>query len=299
MAGVVPTEGTVAQRIRKVRHTLAPGELRVAEALTDAYPTAGLVPIAQLAAEAAVSAPTALRLVGKLGFGGYGAFQDALRAEVQTQYSPVAVYPEPGSDAGGNGHPDESPLATAAAGYSDGLRATFKGIAPDELERAVAALADGSRSVMVVGGRFTEVLAIQLFQYLRILRPGVTLVPASSAGHMTSMIDVDANTVAVVFDYRRYQQTTIEWGIGAIERGAEVILATDVYLSPLASRAQLVLPTSHAGLGPFDSLAHGFVLTELLVAMVAKELGAPARDRLAAFEDLHLAEEARRRRAGR
>ncbi|MBD0860688.1 MurR/RpiR family transcriptional regulator [Gordonia sp. zg691] len=293
-----PLEGTVAQRIRQVRGSLAPGELRVVAALTDGYPTAGLVPIAQLAAEAKVSAPTALRLVSKLGFAGYGAFQEALRDEVQTRlFSPVTVYPAPGNSGhdAGNGSAGDSVLADAASLYTEGVRATINNLSRDDLAVAVAALADADRRVMLLGGRFTSVLAAELHQYLRMLRPGVVLVPASSADRMAAMTDVDDRTVAVLFDYRRYQQTTIEWGLRAAERGAELVLITDVYLSPLASQAAAVLTTSHTGPGPFDSMAHGFILIELLISLVVKELGEPARDRLADFEEMQLAEERERR----
>ena len=67
----VPSHGTVAERIRVVRNHLAPSELAVASAIIEGYPTSGLVPIAQIAAEAQVSGPTVLRLVNKLGFDGY------------------------------------------------------------------------------------------------------------------------------------------------------------------------------------------------------------------------------------
>ncbi|ASR05364.1 MurR/RpiR family transcriptional regulator [Gordonia rubripertincta] len=296
MAQGAPLEGTVAQRIRQVRGSLAPGELRVVAALTDGYPTAGLVPIAQLAAEAQVSAPTALRLVSKLGFPGYGAFQESLRAEVQTRlFSPVTVYPTDDTGAGRAGPADDADLADALTLYTAGVRATVNNLSRTDLASAVEALADTDRRVMLLGGRFTSVLAAELHQYLRMLRPGVILVQPNSADRMAAMTDVDDKTVAVLFDYRRYQQTTIEWGLTAVDRGADLILVTDVYLSPLASHATSVLTTSHTGPGPFDSMAHGFILAELLVSLVTKELGEPARDRLADFEEMQLAEERERR----
>ncbi|UTT51089.1 MULTISPECIES: MurR/RpiR family transcriptional regulator [Rhodococcus] len=282
--------GTVAKRIRQVRHTLARGELKVVATLNSSYPTAGLVPVAQLAAQAGVSAPTALRLVHKLGFRGYTDFQDALREEVQMRlFSPVTVYPPADEDE--NNSVNESELITAANWYVDGVHATINSISADDLANAVTALAEPERKVMIVGGRFTTVLAAQLHQYLRMLRPDVVFVAPTSAEYMSSMIDVGEHTTAMLFDYRRYQRTTIEWGMAAAERGAQLVLMTDNYLSPLASHAHSVLTTSHAGPGPFDSLAHGFMITELLISLIAKKLGDPARDRLAQFEELHLAEE--------
>ena len=98
---------TVANRIRRTRGELAPGEIKVVEALMDAYPTSGLVSVSQLAARSGVSTPTVLRMVQKLGFGGYPAFQDALRHEVQARlFSPVTVYPT-----GASGGPLEASAA--------------------------------------------------------------------------------------------------------------------------------------------------------------------------------------------
>ncbi|MFM9262211.1 MurR/RpiR family transcriptional regulator [Rhodococcus sp. 5A-K4] len=294
MTDVDIIDDTVAARIRKVRHTLARGELKVVAALTNLYPTAGLVPVAQLAAQAGVSTPTALRLVHKLGFPGYPAFQDALRDEVQMRlFSPVTVYPSGGDDNGES--VNETELIAAANWYVDGVRATINGMLADDLARAVASLADLESTVVILGGRFTNVLAIQLHQYMRMLRPNVVLVLPTSAEYMASMMDVGEHTTAMVFDYRRYQHTTIDWGVAAVKRGAQLVLMTDNYLSPLVSHAHSVLATSHSGPGPFDSLSHGFMFTELLVSLVAKKLGEPARDRLAQFEDLHLAEERGRR----
>ena len=82
MSAPLPNEGTVAERIRVVRNHLAPAELAVAKVILENYPTGGLVPIVQLATAAEVSAPTVLRLVSKLGFDGYGAFHETLRAEI-------------------------------------------------------------------------------------------------------------------------------------------------------------------------------------------------------------------------
>ena len=61
---------------------LTPAERKVLRALLDDYPRLGLGPMARLARQAGVSDPTILRLVKKLGFAGYGEFQDALLIEV-------------------------------------------------------------------------------------------------------------------------------------------------------------------------------------------------------------------------
>lgn len=281
--------GTVAERIRAVRNQLAPAELAVATILLARYPMAGLVPIVQLAASANVSAPTVTRLTGKLGFSGYGALHKALRAEVQDRiFSPVDVYPDA---AGGL---DDSAPARARAAYLDSINGTFLNLNVRDLSDAVAALADSARPAFILGGRYSTVLAAKLAAYLSMLRPRVSHVGAHSGGRIAGIVDVGVDAVAVVYDFRRYQQTSIDWGLAASARGAHLVVVTDQYLSPLAPHATSLLTTSTTGLGPFDSMTGAFALTELLVSEVARRIGEPARQRLADFETLQLEEETAR-----
>uniref|UniRef100_UPI0015582329 MurR/RpiR family transcriptional regulator n=1 Tax=Mangrovicoccus sp. HB161399 TaxID=2720392 RepID=UPI0015582329 len=219
--------GTVAARIRACRNRLARAELAVADVLASGYPTSGMVPIVQLAAAAGVSAPTVLRMIAKLGFDGYPAFQAALRAEAQARiFSPLDTYPAAPEGTGG-----------ALPAYLEMLHGTFAGNAGDEIAAAVAALADPEAEILVLGGRFSHVLADQLAHYLSILRPGVAPVSAGTGGRLASLLDCGPRTVAVVFDFRRYQARSIDWGREAKARGARLILVTDQVLSPLSPSA--------------------------------------------------------------
>jgi len=282
----VPANGTVAERIRVVRNHLAPAELAVANVLILNYPTGGLVPIVQLAASAEVSAPTVLRLVSKLGFDGYGEFHEALLSEINARiFSPVDAYPA------FTGIAAETPVARAQAAYYECIRSTFSHLAPRELKSAVSALASVTRPVHVLGGRISSILAMHLATYLSMLRRNVLHVTSDEAGRIAGLIDLGPKSVVVVFDFRHYQQTSLDWGTEAAKRGAHLVLVTDQYLSPLASLATSLLTSSTKGLEPFDSMAGGFALTELVISEVARALGSPARKRLADFLVLQQAAE--------
>ncbi len=73
---------SIAALLRDRMGDLPPAERRVARALLAGYPTAGLETVARLAERAQTSAPTVVRLVGRLGFAGFGEFQDELRREI-------------------------------------------------------------------------------------------------------------------------------------------------------------------------------------------------------------------------
>lgn len=281
---------TVAERLRAARASMTAAELAIGSELMENYPVSGLVPIVQLAAKAKVSAPTVTRLIAKLGFSGYSAFHDALRAEVQTRmFSPLDVYPEADNAAG-------DPASRAKASYIASIGSTFQNIDARDIAAAVAALSDATRDVSILGGRYSHLLARHLGAYLSMLRPGVCVVPEHSGGRIGGLVEVNQRSVAVVFDFRRYQQTSIDWGMAAVARGAFLIVVTDQYLTPLSSSAGALLTANTAGIEPFDSMTGAFAVTEMIISDVARAIGHDARDRLADYEQLQIAEEETRAR---
>jgi len=272
----IPAYGTIAETIRAVRSRLSPSEVAVASAIIDRYPTGGLVPIAQLAADAGVSGPTVLRLVCKLGFAGYGEFHAALRAEIQERiFSPADVYPA-ASCAGS----DQEITAEAQAAYYECLQATLSQLRESELRSAVSVLSDAERPVYVLGGRVSGVLASHLCTHMSLLRPCVIHLGSNGFVRSSAIADLGPKSVVVVFDYRHYQETTVNWGAEAARRKAHLVLFTDQYLSPHAQHATSLLACSTKGLDPFDSFVGALALTELVVAEVARAMGAPAKERL-------------------
>jgi DNA-binding MurR/RpiR family transcriptional regulator len=216
--------------------------------------------------------------VAKLGFGGYPEFREHVRGEVAARlFSPVEAYPRGEESAG-------DVLGTAERRYAEAVHSTFRGLDPGEVERAVAALCDLDTTVLVAGGRFSGVLATHLAAYLQILRPGVDEVPPEPGRRARALLSVDAATVLVVFDFRRHQPDTVEFGRQAQARGARVVLLCDPLLSPLAPDADVLLTASDAGPPPFDSAAGGLMVVEMLIGAVAEGLGASARERLTDFE---------------
>jgi DNA-binding MurR/RpiR family transcriptional regulator len=272
MSEVAPT---VVERVRRARNEIAPAEQRVVDTLLTDYPVAGLGSVAELAAAAGVSAPTVLRLLAKLGFAGYPGFREQLRTEVAARlFSSSAVYPATA----------EHPLGRAERAYTEAVRATFRDLDVDEVERAVGVLADPQRQVLASGGRFSDTLATHLAWYLQTLRPGVEHVPPEGGHRSRALLSVGPQTVLVVFDFRAYQPNTVDFAHLVADRGATVLLVCDRALSPIAHSADVVLPVAVDGPPPFDSMVGGLMIAETLIAGVAGRLGDTARNRLGDFE---------------
>jgi DNA-binding MurR/RpiR family transcriptional regulator len=80
---LTPTDPpSLAERIRLDMDAFTPSEKRAAHLLLSHYPFAGLDTVAEFASRAGISAPSVLRFVTRLGFGGFPDFQRHLREEL-------------------------------------------------------------------------------------------------------------------------------------------------------------------------------------------------------------------------
>ncbi|WP_129667884.1 MurR/RpiR family transcriptional regulator [Phytoactinopolyspora endophytica] len=273
---------TVQQRVRDHMDDLSAGERKVGRTLLAAYPAAGLESAADLAKRAKVSTPTVLRFVTRLGFEGYPDFQRVLIHEVHERMgSPLAQFDERNATPS-----DQDFLPYVSSTFVSTVSETFDHIPRHDFLAAVKLLADRRLHIRLFGGRFSQVLADYLAAHLHLMRPDVTLLPSGDNSRASALLDASKRDVFVVFDYRRYQSTTIHLAEAVANSGASIVLMTDQYLSPIADLAHAVLPARVDAPSPFDSLVPAMALVESLVAAVSEELGDATRDRLTRLESL-------------
>jgi DNA-binding MurR/RpiR family transcriptional regulator len=259
---------------------LTPAEKKVARSLLANYPGAGLASAATLARTAGTSTPTVLRLVTRIGIGGYPEFQERLREEVtQRLNSPVSRAADRLTGEG-DGTLFQRSL-TQRLGLVERLTTT---VPPSEFEAAVALLATPARSIVVSGGYFSrfigQVLALQLDQ----LVPGVELATEPLGADIGRYLSMGRDSVAVVFDLRRHELPAKRLAALAKAQGASVLVITDEELSPAADDADVVLPIPVDGV-PFDSFAGLVVLVEALVEGVFQRVGTAGLDRMRQWEE--------------
>lgn len=274
---------TIAELTRDRLHSLTKSERKVARALLQAYPVAGLESLVRLAAAADVSAPTALRFVQKLGLGSYPEFQSRLRGEISERTrSPASRYPAVTA-------PDGDPAASGIAAFATAARtldATVNSVSAEEFAASVALLADTRRRVWILGGRISHVIASYLAAQLTQLRPDVYLLRSDQGLMHEKVLDLGPRDVLLAIDYRRYQQDTVRFAQHAAAHKAAVISMTDPLFSPIAEFAQQVLTFHVDSASPFDSLIGCFALAEGLLSGVAVSLSNSGRARLRQAEVL-------------
>ena len=163
---------------------------------------------------------------------------------------------------------------------------TFAGLSESEFYAVVDLLADPRYTIWCTGGRFSQVFAFYLFAHLNMMRAGCRHIVAAPTPGWDELIDADRRTVLVAFDYRRYQNSTIEFARRAAEMGCQIVLFTDPWLSPIANVARHVLTSTVHGASPFDTMLPGLAVTETVVAGLSVRLGAQAMPRITELEGL-------------
>jgi DNA-binding MurR/RpiR family transcriptional regulator len=267
---------SVAELVRRALADLTRNEKRAAQRLLADYPVAGLDTVAAFGLAAGVSAPTVLRMIAKLGFDSYGAFQKALRSELAAQRETPLMK---GGDFSADDQLDRFAEATIA-----NIHESVANVPRGEFDAIVALLADRNRPVHVLGGRFTDPIADYMVAHLRVLRPQVRRITGQRIGWLDQLLDVGKRDVFVLFDIRRYSADLAEFAQEAVKRGATVTLFTDQWLSPISKQARHVLPAHVVVPSIWDSSAGLLLLVEALLSAIAAELGPRARNRLTAIE---------------
>jgi len=278
------TDETVAARAGAALPSLSKAERRVGRALLADYPSAGLASAARLAERAEVSPPTVLRFAQTLGYEGFTDLQVALRAELTAQSNgPITRLPATPAGSADAGPLDR--LLHQARAQNERAEETLAQMPGPAVEAAIALLADTSRPLYLHGGRFSHLLAMHLAAHLEQLRPGVRLLTDPTGRDLGTMIELTRRDVVMLFDYHRYQRSAADLAARVHRAGATVLLVTDDLACPVAPEAEVVLTASSTVGTTYQSMAAGFLLTELLIPLVMDAVGEPARTRMALWEE--------------
>ena len=272
----------VSGTIRRRLHEFPRAERKVALALLSGTPTVGLQSSTSLAQEVGASGPTVIRLVNRLGYPTYADFQRAWRAELDARVdSPITMYRR---------HKSESNAAKRlehnAENIGRAVAQSLEQLPPAELEVAVRLLASPRRRVVAFGGWFSHLLARHLVALLQEVRPHTVLLEVAPSQRTALLVDAAKHDVAVVFDYRRYESDTLFIARHLAGKGADVVLFTDQWGSPVTDVATAVLTSRAASPSPFESLVPAMAVLETLVASVVDELGPAVGNRLEAFTQI-------------
>lgn len=274
----------IVEKLREGLEDFSATERRVAHQLLAEYPVAGLQSATDLARAVGVSPPTVLRLVGRLGFGSYLEFQRNLREELAAQLSsPLSKQPSTRKARRSGPQAVQGGFAEAVL---RNLEDTFANLPKGEFEGVVRLLSDPRVRVHLIGGRFTDALALYLSVQLRILRPGVSHLQEQEANWRDQLLDMGKRDVLLVFDIRRYQPSLQRLAHAAASRQVRIILLTDQWLSPIVRVATHVLSARVAVPSVWDSSTALMALSESLLVEVSRQGWEKSRRRIEELEGM-------------
>lgn len=271
---------SIAELIADRIDAMPTGERRAAHALVANYPMIGLKTVADFSAQAGVSSPTILRFVARLGFQNYPEFQSALKDELAAQLqSPASRTITPDSIR----HEGATPALEATL---ENIRETFRHVSQKQVDEMVALLAERRSKTFLVGGRFTDPIARYMAAHLTIIRPNVFHLAGQESNWRDRLIDMGKRDVLMIFDIRRYQESLVRLAEKAHQRGAQIILFTDQWLSPIARFARHVVAGRTSVPSAWDSSAALFVFAEALIGELTRALEQESARRIREMEDL-------------
>ena len=273
---------TAQERLKREQGTLTRAERQLAAVLTENYPMSGLGSITRLAEKAAVSTPTVARMVQKLGYSGFAEFQAALREELEAQIAgPIAK-----REGWSRTAPQEHLLNRFADAVLGNIRQTLAHVDPAEFDAVAALLADEARSVFIGGGRITHAMSEYLHLHLQVIRKRVTHIRTTSNAWPHALLDMEAGDVLVLYDIRRYENTTLKLAEIAAERGATIVLMTDQWQSPIARHAAHAFSARIEAPSAWDSNVAMMLLSETLIAAVQDVAWERTSARMRALEEI-------------
>jgi len=274
--------GTIAERLQTKVDTLTRAERQLADTITENYPVSGLGSITTVAEKADVSTPTVARLVQKLGFKGFPEFQKQLRKELEATISgPIAKHDKWAGDA-----PDTHILNQFTDAVMKNIKKSLSQIDPAIFDASCKLLADENRSVYVVGGRITRALADYFFLHMQVIRPNITLVQSISNAWPHYLLNMKKGDVIVIFDVRRYENSTLMLAELAAKKGVEIILLTDQWISPISKLTDLVFGSRIVVPSAWDSSVTSLLLLETILAEVQGIIWPQTRRRMQELEDM-------------
>ncbi|MBL1421856.1 MAG: MurR/RpiR family transcriptional regulator [Alphaproteobacteria bacterium] len=240
-------------------------EHKLSAALLADYPFAGLNPIQDLSALTKVSTASISRFVNKIGFKGYHEFQRQLIEELKAgQRSPIDLYEtrRPVS------HDNFADFVGRANRLMDMATET---VTSAQFEVLCKLFADEQRNIFVIGGRISDTIAQFFSRHLQQIRPRVYHLPSDPETWPEYILRMKSKDILVIIDFRRYQPNLASLAEHAVkEKGTQIVLFTDKWLSPIAGSAKHILGLPIEIGTIWDSYVSAFALIEAMLARTSE-----------------------------
>jgi DNA-binding MurR/RpiR family transcriptional regulator len=218
----------------------------------------------ELAQIAGVNVATVTRTAQALGFAGWPALQQELRARYLSSLSAGQV----AAEHSGTGSPGSSPSSRSLRRDLDSLALLTRRMDETVLLTIAEAIAAARRTVIVADGSYAAV-GLALAHNARLAGYPVTAVTAGDAELANAMAAIEAGDVLVAISFWRLYESTVLAANEARSRGVRVFALTDAASPALAEAAEEVVMVPAEGEAFFPSLTAGLAVAQALVTQLA------------------------------
>ncbi|MFC3448327.1 MurR/RpiR family transcriptional regulator [Amycolatopsis speibonae] len=247
-------------RDRTPERGLRPKSAAVLEVLVSQPRRASFGSTAELAQLAGVNVATVTRTAQALGFAGWPALQQELRARYLSSLSAPQVAEE---------HRDvDSPGSASLRRDLDSLALLNRRVAEDEIRNVAEAVAAARRTLVIADGSYAAV-GIAFAHNARLAGYDVHAVTAGDAELANATAKLSSEDVLIAISFWRLYESTVLAADEAKARGARAFAITDAASPALAGAVEQVLMVPAEGVTFFPSLTAGMSLVQAIVAQLA------------------------------
>lgn len=287
---------TLLERLRLHRDSMTSRERQIAAYLEGGYPHAGLESATAVGERVNASAATVVRFIAKLGYSGYAELQRELRDQVETRLSsPLQRLIGPGLDFTAEQPLPEHHLLSGQPGAVDVVTRTFEtalatvtrtyGALDRRMLDAIVSLMMGcTGSIWIVGEKKGRSLALYLYAQLNLCLGKVNLLNTDASFGPDRLLDVGSDDIVIVFDVRRYVETTLLAAEWCQAKGATLVVLSDSATSPLFDKTSYRMVAVTHTAGAFDSYVGLMLIADMMTNAVTAANPERARKRLEAGE---------------
>jgi DNA-binding MurR/RpiR family transcriptional regulator len=239
---------------------LKPKAAAVVEVLLSQPRRASFASTVELAQLAGVNIATVTRTAQALGFAGWPALQQELRARYLSSLSAPQVAAEH--------HGVGSPSAASLRRDLDSLALLNRRTDEAAIRTIAEAVAGARRTVVIADGSYAAV-GIAFAHNARLAGYDVVAVTNGDAELANVVAGIDSADVLLAISFWRLYESTVLAADEARSRGARVFALTDAASPALSNAAEQVVLVPAEGVAFFPSLTAGMAVAQALVAQLA------------------------------
>lgn len=272
-------KAALIQRVRQEGARLSGKQATLANFFLEEYQKAAFMTAAEVAAQLAISPSSVIRFAASLDYDGYPALRRHLHQIVQEDLTGTDLFAQHLK------RREPNLLHSLVRRELDNLSRLLRDTSLDDLDR-VAGLTAKAERVFVVGLRAASALARYFGYHLaKIHNPVITITDGGDTAFDRLSV-AGASDILIAIAFPRYPRETLEIVDFARREGLLVGAITDSILSPLAKRADVVLPVQVEVVSFVDSFCAPQILLTALLAQVSIKNRAKTETALRRFEEI-------------